>query len=149
MTFRKVNIETAVQTTNTILDDTLIVLGKSSFSGDIGFLGKRAASTYAGLIRDNTTGKFVLIDSYNANLNSNDIDVENALVQRGDLELKEMTADDVTVHSNFIIPLGAGASRPSNPVEGQIWFNTDTKLFEGYDGTSWIVFLPATVTPNT
>lgn len=143
MAFRKVNIGTAVETTNTVLDDTLIILGGTTYSGDIGFLGKRAASTYAGLVRDNTTGSFVLIDSYTTTINNNDIDVENALLQKGDLEVR-----GVTVETTFVLPKGTTAQRPATPEEGQMWFNTDTKMFEGYDGTSWQVLIPAQLQSN-
>lgn len=143
MAFRKVNIETAVKTTNTVLDDTLIILGGTTYSGDIGFLGKRAASTYAGLVRDNDTGSFVLIDSYNTTISNNDINVENALLQKGDLEVR-----GVTVETTFVLPSGTTAQRPASPVEGQMWFNTETKMFEGFDGTNWQVLIPAQLQSN-
>lgn len=51
-----------------------------------------------------------------------------------------VTADTVEVSNGFVLP--KGTSHPANPVEGQMWFNTSTKKFEGFDGTSWIVFSP-------
>lgn len=53
---------------------------------------------------------------------------------------------DVYVDETFVLPKGTAAQRPASPVEGQMWFNTETKLFEGYDGTQWIQFIPSTVT---
>ena len=140
MAFRKINIDKAVNTTNTELDDTLIILGGSTYSGDIGFLGKRAASTYAGLIRDNTTETFVLIDSYTTTISGNDIDATNALLQKGSL-----LVDSITAETSIVLPKGTTAQRPVAPEEGQMWFNTETKMFEGYDGTQWIVLIPSTL----
>lgn len=169
MAFRKLNLETSVSTTHTLFDDSLIVLGRGATTNDIGFLGKRAANTYTGLIRDNDTGKFVLIDSYtSSDITNNDIDVVNSVLQKGDLDLRSIVVDtieadtltvstlNVTTYSpasiesdsivattTMIAPKGTTAQRPSNPVEGQIWFNTDNKMFEGYDGTTWQVLIPS------
>ena len=35
-----------------------------------------------------------------------------------------------------MLPKGTAAQRPSTPAEGMMWFNTTTKMFEGYDGTA-------------
>ena len=43
-----------------------------------------------------------------------------------------------------ILPKGTAAQRPASPVEGMMWFNTTTKMFEGYDGTAWVQFVPST-----
>lgn len=51
-----------------------------------------------------------------------------------------VTADTVEVSNGFVLP--KGTLHPANPVEGQMWFNTSTKKFEGFDGTGWIVFSP-------
>jgi len=32
------------------------------------------------------------------------------------------------------------ASDPSNPVEGQVWYNTTTSTLKGYNGTSNVTF---------
>ena len=143
MAFRKINIDQAVNTTNTELDDTLIILGGNTYTGDIGFLGKRAASTYAGLVRDNTNETFVLIDSYTTSISGNDIDATNALLKKGSL-----LVDSITAETSIVLPQGTTAQRPSSPVEGQMWFNTETKMFEGYDGTNWQVLIPAQLQNN-
>ena len=51
---------------------------------------------------------------------------------------------DVYVDENFVLPKGASHQRPASPVEGQMWFNTTTKMFEGYDGTNWVQLIPST-----
>ena len=43
---------------------------------------------------------------------------------------------DLALTSALKIPAGPGASRPAG-VEGQIRFNTESKLFEGYNGVAW------------
>lgn len=57
--------------------------------------------------------------------------------------------DELQVNDSFVLPKGTAAQRPSTPTEGMMWFNTTTKMFEGYDGTGWIQFIPTTyvVTP--
>tara|TARA_R110002074_G_scaffold57366_5_gene141292 strand:+ start:815 stop:1672 length:858 start_codon:yes stop_codon:yes gene_type:complete len=57
--------------------------------------------------------------------------------------------DELQVNDSFVLPKGTAAQHPANPVEGQMFFNTETKLFEGYDGTSWIQFLPTTFSMAT
>lgn len=51
---------------------------------------------------------------------------------------------DVIVDETFVLPKGTTAQRPASPVEGQMWFNTTTKMFEGYDGTNWVQLIPST-----
>lgn len=52
--------------------------------------------------------------------------------------------DELQVNDSYILPKGTAAQRPASPVEGMMWFNTTTKMFEGYDGTNWIQFIPST-----
>jgi hypothetical protein len=47
--------------------------------------------------------------------------------------------------TTWVAPKGTEANRPASPVEGQFYFNTDTKIFEGYNGTSWIQLVPSTL----
>ena len=52
--------------------------------------------------------------------------------------------DELQVNDSYILPKGTAAQRPASPVEGMMWFNTTTKMFEGYDGTAWVQFVPST-----
>jgi hypothetical protein len=40
---------------------------------------------------------------------------------------------------NHVLEKWTTSTRPSNPVEGQVGYNTDTHQFEGWNGTSWVV----------
>lgn len=60
------------------------------------------------------------------------------------LVVHEAIADEVSVTDAFTLPKGGAHQRPVNPVEGMMWFNTTTKMFEGYDGTNWIQLIPST-----
>jgi hypothetical protein len=51
---------------------------------------------------------------------------------------------NVEVTTTFILPKGTTAQHPASPVEGQMWFNTTTKMFEGYNGTAWVQLIPST-----
>lgn len=138
MAFRKIQT-TNLASTETAFSDPVIVVGKDNSSAtDIGFLGKLSANTFAGLIRDSATSEFLLIDSYTQVDTNNEIVAANAT-------LANISVDGITVDTTFITPKGTAAERPASPVEGQMWFNTETKMFEGYNGTEWIVFIPATL----
>ena len=52
--------------------------------------------------------------------------------------------DELQVNDSYILPKGTAAQRPASPVEGMMWFNTTTKMFEGYDGTAWVQLVPST-----
>jgi hypothetical protein len=41
--------------------------------------------------------------------------------------------------TNFRLQNWTTSTRPSNPVEGQIGYNTDTHQFEGWNGSSWVI----------
>ena len=51
-----------------------------------------------------------------------------------------VSTDTLEVSTSFMLP--KGTLHPANPSEGQMWFNTTTKKFEGFDGTDWLVFSP-------
>lgn len=137
--FRKLNLQ---MTNSQITDftDSIIVLGKdNTLEVDIGFLGKKSNNSYAGLVRDSETNSFVLIDSINLNNSqTTDISVTDISLIKGTLEVSNLIAD-----TGILLPKGPTTSRPTAPVEGQLWFNTETKMFEGFNGTVWIVFIPA------
>jgi|TARA_R110002074_G_scaffold336462_1_gene506984 hypothetical protein len=44
-----------------------------------------------------------------------------------------------------VLPKGTTAQRPASPVQGQMYFNTETVMFEGYNGTTWITIIPSTL----
>jgi len=138
MSFRKIN-HASVNTINTAFTDSIIITGKdNTIPVDIGFLGKIGPSTYSGLVRDSATQSFLLIDQYTQVITNNDVDADAASLVKGKLEVKSLYADE-----SIVLPKGTAAQRPLLPEEGQLWFNTETKQFEGYDGTNWIIFLPA------
>lgn len=142
MAFRKLNM-TMAESAIVDFEDAIMVLGKNNndASADIGFLGKLTGSRYVGLVRDGATNSFVLIDNYTLSpANTNSVDVNNVLA-KGSLEVGGLTVD-----TTLILPKGTTAQRPASPQEGQLWFNTETKQFEGFDGTDWIVLIPATLT---
>lgn len=143
MAFRKFNIQ---MSKSEIIDfsDSLMVLGKENTSStDIGFLGKIGVNVYTGLVRDSDDQKFYLIDS--VSLSSTYVDDVNPLDVSVGTIVANIETDSIIVSNTFVAPKGTTAQRPSSPVEGQMWFNTETKLFEGYDGTQWIQFIPSTV----
>tara|TARA_R110002020_G_C16321697_1_gene774855 strand:- start:7 stop:438 length:432 start_codon:yes stop_codon:yes gene_type:complete len=37
------------------------------------------------------------------------------------------------------LPIGTTLSRPGAANEGEFWFNTTTKQFEGFNGTNWVI----------
>lgn len=176
MAFRKINIDRMVSTEKTVLDDTLIILGKNDLSGDIGFLGKKTTNTYSGLVRDQDTASFILIDNITLASETNDIAATNNTLTKGNLELDNLVAESGTIttapssdndiankkyvddaiqtigpaEGAFIVAVGTTATRPETPVAGMIRFNQDTGLFEGYHGDDgWKSFVPATLENDT
>ena len=139
MAFRKIKM-TNVESTETSLTDPLIILNQSSTSDvDLGFLSRRGPNAYGGLVRDSATSKFYLIDSISLNTsNVDDISAIDGTLIKGDLEVK-----GIEVQTTFVLPKGVSGERPASPVEGQMWFNTATKMFEGYDGTTWQQLIPS------
>ena len=145
-----------IQATNLIsvdaaFDDALLILNKSGVSPtDVGFLGRIGPASYSGLVKDSDTDTFILINSINLSSQSiNDISALDASLVKGSLSLNTMTATTVHASETLVLPKGTAAQHPANPVEGQMFFNTETNLFEGYDGTSWIQFLPTTFSMAT
>lgn len=172
MSFRKVNIGNFVNTEKTTLSDSLVIFGNTVSGNDIGFLGKRAVNTYSGIIRDQDTNSFLVIESITlSDQNINDINAADPSIQLGNLEVSDIQAETATVttdptndtdvvnkkyvddtiqtvgvaDSAFVVPTGSTAQRSQTPVDGMIRFNTDTGLFEGYHGSTdgWKSFIPA------
>ncbi len=65
----------------------------------------------------------------------------NIINQQGQIVIDNSGALSPT---SFRVPKGLAVNRPSPAVEGMLWFNETTKMFEGYDGTNWIQFIPST-----
>ena len=142
MAFRKINLHQMTDSTVTDFTDSVLVLGKDNTSEtDVGFLGKIGTDKYAGLVYDSATQEFLLIDDVTVTNTTNDVSSDPATF--GDLNLS-----GITVNTKIVLPKGTASQRPSNPEEGQMWFNTETKMFEGYDGTQWQVFVPAQLQIN-
>jgi hypothetical protein len=138
-----------IQTPNLIsdeasFDDPLIIFNKSNkYQTDVGWLAKRLPNTYSGLVRDSETNKFYLIDS--VVLNSHTLnDINPLVVEPGTLVVKNIEATKVEAQTTFVVPTGDTSERNAQAVQGEIRFNTDTNLFEGFDGTSWIQMIPST-----
>ena len=162
---RKLNLQMA-NSQVTDFDDSLIVVGRNNTTDvDIGFLGRKPDNEYAGLVRDSDTANFILIETVVLENNQlNDVSALDSTLVKATLQVGTLEADNLTVggtemasqsyvdnaianintHTEIILP--KGVNRPANPSEGQLFFNTTTKMFEGYDGTNWIVFVPATYT---
>ena len=60
------------------------------------------------------------------------------------LVVHEGIVDELTATDSFTLPKGAAHQRPASPVEGMMFFNSTTKMFEGYDGTNWVQLIPST-----
>lgn len=142
MAFRKVQTTNLVST-ETSFDDPVLVVNKSSTSTniDVGFLAKRGINTYSGIVRDGDDSKFYVVESVTLGSSATN-DVNPALVTVGTL------VADVEIGSKIVLPKGTTVQRPSSPEEGQLWFNTDTKMFEGYNGTAWVQLVPSTYTES-
>lgn len=136
MAFRKIQT-TNLTSTETSFSDPVIVLGKDNTTpSDIGFLGKLSVNTYSGLVRDYETQKYYLIENYvstDANNSISPIASDKATLVVGALET-----------DSFIVPNGTTSNRPSSPSQGQLFFNTSTNMFEGYNGTAWVQLVPST-----
>ena len=138
MSFRRIQVKN-IGSSITSIEDPLIILGSANTAEtDIGFLGKIGVDTYTGLIRDADDSKFYLVDDYtSAQEPGNDINT-NAIGDLGSLVVAS-----VEINNSIVLPKGSTSARPANPSEGQMWFNTDTKDFEGYNGTTWVTLIPA------
>jgi hypothetical protein len=136
MSFRKIQTTNLDSTQTTFADPVIIIGDQNTSATDIGILGKIGTNTYAGIVRDSLTSEFLLIDSYTQSATNNDI-------VAGSATLGHLSLDGITIDTKIVLPKGTTAQRPSSPEEGQLWFNTETKMFEGYDGTSWQVLIPS------
>ena len=101
------------------------------------------SATFTGGLMGNTYG-----DVYNPT-GANKILESGTGNNDSQLAVTVASIDELTVNDSFVLPKGTAAQRPTNPVAAQMFFNTETNLFEGYDGTAWIQLIPATFFPAT
>jgi hypothetical protein len=58
---------------------------------------------------------------------------------QGEASMAIRIQGDIVIFDNKVFRLGQGttAQRPTSPLSGMIWYNTDLGEFEGYNGTQW------------
>lgn len=136
MAFRKIQTPNLIST-ETSFDDAVVVINKNNTQNtDVGILARRGTDNYSGFVRDSGDGKFYVIEQVQLNdYTLNDVNPLNITVGK--------LVADVEVSQNIVLPKGTTVQRPSSPVEGQMWFNTETKMFEGYNGSSWVQLVPS------
>ena len=99
------------------------------------------------------------IDSNGASTFSGSVDFTGATITGLPADLSSKTTDDLTegttrkyytdarvdarIATSFVLPKGTTAQRPASPVEGQMYFNTETRMFEGWDGLDWQQLVPS------
>lgn len=144
MAFRKIQT-TNLTSTDTAFSDPLIILNKENQTvTDIGFLGRIGADTYTGIVRDSQTDTFLLLNSITlSDATVNDVDALDASIVKGNITVGTITADSFIGIDSFTLPKGTAVQRPTSPVEGMMFFNTTTKMFEGYNGTEWLQLVPS------
>ena len=115
--------------------------GASSFSGSVNFTGATisgfsgdTAGTHTGNVVGNVTGNVV------GNIEG------NILNSQGQAVIDNSGALYPTI---FRLPKGIASERPSPASEGMMFFNTTTKMFEGYNGTDWVQLVPSTYNETT
>lgn len=125
---------------NVILDNT---------TGNVGFGGKTASfdefhGELHGEVIHETTGAKVIDMQYSTPIYTGNVtgNLEGNIVN----SLGQPVIDNsgALYPTAFQLPKGLAVNRPSPAAEGMMWFNTTTKMFEGYDGTNWIQLIPST-----
>jgi len=66
---------------------------------------------------------------------------ESIYIQGSNKRLNFINFEGIDFSNNkyIIVPYWTTNTRPTNPQEGMIGFNTETKQFEGFNGTDWII----------
>ena len=153
-------------TTTTLNAGTTNISGIATFTGgSVDFTGTNTLGNWNGAVYDRTGNTLIIDDTavpkpiVYANISGGVVgDVQGNLVGNvdgnvtGNLEGNIINQAGQIVIDNsgalsptsFRVPKGLAVSRPSPAVEGMLWFNETTKMFEGYDGTNWIQFIPST-----
>lgn len=62
----------------------------------------------------------------------------NIVLKIDNLTLLSSDPSTTKVFNRLSIPAGNTILRFSSPLTGEIRFNTDTSIIEGYDGNSWV-----------
>ncbi len=118
--------------TTTLNAGTTNISGTATFTGGMAdFTGTTTLGNWNGAVYDRTGGTLIIED-----------DATPGPIVHADLD-GDVTGN-VEVTTTFVLPKGAAHQRPTSPVEGMMFFNTSTKMFEGYDGTNWIQLFPST-----
>lgn len=101
--------------------------GASSFSGSVDFSGA-TISGFNGTTTGTHTGNVV------GNLQGNIINAQG----------QPVIDNSGALYPTIIqLPRGIESERPSPASEGMMFFNSTTKMFEGYNGTEWVQFVPS------
>ena len=153
-------------TTTTLNAGTTNISGIATFTGgSADFTGTTAFGNWNGAVYDRTGNTLIIDDTaipkpiVYANIQGGVVgDVLGNLVGNvdgnvtGNLEGGIVNSQGQVVIDNsgslspdvFRLPKGLTADRPSPAVAGMMYFNESTNMFEGYDGTNWIQFIPST-----
>jgi len=153
-------------TTTTLNAGTTNINGIATFTGgSADFTGTTAFGNWNGAVYDRTGNTLIIDDTavpkpiVYANLSGGVLgDVQGNLVGNvdgnvtGNLEGGIVNSQGQVVIDNsgalaptvFRLPKGLTADRPSPATAGMMYFNESTNMFEGYDGTNWIQFIPST-----
>lgn len=131
-------IDEITLTNNTVND--VSALDASLVLGDI-----RADQITAQDFIGNVTGN--IVGNVSGNITGNLIgDVTGDVV--GDLtgDVTGNVEGNVTISDTFVLPKMTTAERDaiSSPTRGQMIYNTDTNMFSGWNGTSWVQLVPST-----
>ena len=111
------------------------VTGSAVFTGSsVDFTQTQTIGNWNGAVYDRTGSTLIIED-----------DAIPKPIFHGDVD-GDVDASAVVVGSTFVLPSYTTAQRDliSNPQEGQMIFNSDTKMFSGYNGTDWVQLVPST-----
>ena len=153
-------------TTTTLNAGTTNISGIATFTGgSADFTGTTAFGNWNGAVYDRTGSTLIIDDTavpkpiVYANIQGGVVgDVLGNLVGNvdgnvtGNLEGGIINSQGQVVIDNsgslspdvFRLPKGLTVDRPSPAVAGMMFFNEGTSMFEGYDGTAWVQFVPST-----
>jgi len=153
-------------TATTLNAGTTNISGIATFTGgSADFTGTTAFGNWNGAVYDRTGSTLIIDDTavpkpiVYANIQGGVVgDVLGNLVGNvdgnvtGNLEGGIINSQGQVVIDNsgslspdvFRLPKGLTVDRPSPAVAGMMFFNEGTSMFEGYDGTAWVQFVPST-----